>query len=469
LTWERSHRRIEAGTEPAPTSTSQWPLFLSFQISLRPRWRSVVFGLMVALSAGYFGAKVVRTALVATLGEFVDRARLQRAISMDPSDPELHHRLGMLLSDSVAEGDRKAGLEHLRRAIDLEPQAARYWSDLASACELSGDISCATESVEQAVKLSPMTPQIRWVAANTLLRAGRTDEAMAEFRRLLELDPSYAPATFHVCLGALEDPQLVLHKVMPAGTDPRVKLDYLNFLIANGLTDQARKVWSALVASGKPFQLSLAKPYLDQLFASGRFDDAHNAWLDLERLGIVPGLTAGPEGNLVYNGDFEHTPLGIGFDWRIQGGPYLALDFSDATAHKGKYCLRIDFTVSRNEEYTLLYELVPVASSLAYRLTADVRSQDITSDSGPRLRVVDPIRPHELDIMGEPAVGTSAWHLISLEFSTGPDTKIVQLSVTRPRSRTFPMEITGSFWLDTVVLRPAALADTKPCVESGCR
>ncbi len=50
----------------------------------------------------------------------------------------------------------------------------------------------------------------------------------------------------------------------------------------------------------------------------------------------------------------------------------------------------MEFTVSRNDQYVPLYELVPVAPNQVYLLTAYVRSQDITSDSGPRLQVQDP-------------------------------------------------------------------------------
>ena len=99
------------------------------------------------------------------------------------------------------------------------------------------------EGVEQAVKLSPRTPQLHWVAANTFLRLGRWDASMAEFRRLLELDPTYGPATFHLCLGTFRDPQLILKKVLPADKDPRLKLAYLDFLSTNELTDFAHQVW----------------------------------------------------------------------------------------------------------------------------------------------------------------------------------------------------------------------------------
>jgi hypothetical protein len=318
---------------------------------------------------------------------------------------------------------------------------------------LAGNTTCATQGVEQAVKLSPMTPQLHWVAANTFLRAGQGDAAMAEFRRLLELDPAYGPATFHVCLGSLGDPQLILRKVLPPGKDPRLKLAYLNFLSTNELADLAHQVWIQTVEAGAPFPLLWATPYIEHLLELGRVEEAQGAWGDLERLGVVSNPATDEEGNLVFNGDFEQTPLNVGLDWRSRLGPYIALDFSDAAAHSGKRCLRMDFTVSRNEEYMPLYQLVPVASNQAYLLTAYVRSQEITSDSGPRLQVLDTVHPRGPNVVSETTVGTTPWHQISLRFCAGPETKLVSLSVIRVRSRTFPTEITGSFWLDSVVLK----------------
>jgi tetratricopeptide (TPR) repeat protein len=437
--------------------------FRNLEIALQPRWRSWIFFLVVSLGAVLLGGAALRTAFIAMLGESVQEETLQRAVALDPANPELHHRLGMVLCDSFGEADRIEGLKHLRRATELNPLAARYWSDLGWVCEVSDDTACATQAVERAVTLSPMTPQLHWVAANTLLRTGQRDAAMAEFRRLLELDPTYAPATFHICLGSLGDPQLILQRVLPPGRDPRLKLAYLNFLITNGLADQAHQVWVDTVAAGIPFPLSLASPYIDNLLELGRGQEAQSAWQDLERLGVVSKPTTDEGGNLVFNGDFEQTPVNAGLDWRNQPGPSIALDFSDPAAHTGKLCFRLDFTVSRNEEYKPLYQLVPVASDQAYLLTAYVRSQDITSDSGPRLQVLDPVHSRGPQVVSETTVGTTPWHQISLKFCAGPDTKIVRLSLIRERGRTFPTEITGTFWLDTVVLKALGPANERAC------
>ncbi len=466
MTQEQSQRHPWTGAESALSYASPWTRFRTLELALQPWWRSWVFLLVVALSVVFLGGEALRTAFVEILGESVEAGTLQRAVRLDPANPALHHRLGMVLSDSLAEADRIEGLKHLRLATELDPYVGQDWSDLAWVCELAGDTACATKGAEQAVKRSPMTPQLHWVAANTFLRAGQKDAAMAEFRRLLQMDSTYAPATFHLCLGSLGDPQLILQRVLPPGKDPGLKMAYLDFLSANELLDLAHQVWVQTVEVGTPIPLLMASPYIEHLLELGRVEEAQSAWRDLEKLGVVSHPATNKEGNLVFNGDFEQTPLNAGLDWRERGGPYIAFDFSDEAAYTGKRCLRIEFTASRNEEYLPVYQLVPLSPSQSYVLTAYVRSQDITSDSGPRLKVQDTVHPGGPNVVSETTVGTTPWHQISLKFCTGPDTKLVQLSVMRVRGRTFPTEITGSFWLDTVVLKALGPASEGACKAS---
>jgi tetratricopeptide (TPR) repeat protein len=422
----------------------------------------VVF-LSVVLGVVFIGAAVLRAAYIDFLAESTDQRTLEKALALEPPSPEIHHRLGIILTDSLTEVDRAEGLKQLRRATELNPYQARYWSDLAWVCELGDDMICATHAVKQAVTLSPMTPQLHWVAGNTLLRAGQNDAALAEFHRLLELDPAYAPATFHLCLGSLGNPQLILQKVVPKGNGPEIKLEYLNFLTTNELGDQAQQVWQQVVADGTRFPLSAATPYIDHLLEIGQVDEARSAWGDLEKLGVVRAPETDNKSNLVFNGNFEQIPLNTGFDWRYSAGQNIALDFSDPTPQSGKSCLRIEFPVSRNDQFVPVFQYVPVAQNQAYLLSAFVRSQDITSDSGPRLLVQDPAHASVPNVVSETTVGSTPWHQIRLSFCTGAVTKLVQISVVRIRGRTFPTEISGSFWLDSVVLKSTGPASTGAC------
>ena len=95
--------------------------FRTFELALQPRWRSWVFFLVVGVGAVFLGGEALRAAFVAMLGESVEVGTLQRAVALDPANPELHHRLGMVLCDSLGEADRTEGLKHLRRATELNP------------------------------------------------------------------------------------------------------------------------------------------------------------------------------------------------------------------------------------------------------------------------------------------------------------------------------------------------------------
>jgi len=307
-------------------------------------------------------------------------------------------------------------------------------------------------------------PLYRWHAAQSYLRAKRLDESVAQFRRLLDLDPSYAAGIWD-SLRALQPPDAIYQEmfVAPAPhaahaaqadrSDSQLAMSYIDFLSAQDEDAAAYRLWKRAVADAGPFRFSGVQPYLERLNERGLIEWAAGVWQDLERLGIVKKPVADESDNLVFNGGFEQFPLNAGFDWRWSGQlAYLAIDFSAPAAYRGAHCLRIDFAVSRNNEYEPVYQIVPVLPNHTYRLQAYVRSEDITSDTGPALRVTDTKQPGFRDAVTDTTVGTTPWHPVGLYFSSGPKTHAVRLSVWRPRGRTFPPEITGTFWLDAVTV-----------------
>ncbi|HKS97064.1 MAG TPA: hypothetical protein VJV74_13150, partial [Terriglobia bacterium] len=208
-----------------------------------------------------------------------------------------------------------------------------------------------------------------------------------------------------------------------------------------------------------PFPFADVQDYLARLLIQSRYQDAWGVWKDLLRLGIVPRPQGDEPDNLVFNGSFEATPLNAGFDWHFAEVPFLSLDFSAPQAYRGARCLRLEFA-SRNDLFQPVYEFVPVTPGQPYVLTGYVRSDNITSDTGPELRVFDPAHPENLDASTETTVGTTPWHPVSVNFRPGPDTRFVMLAVRRSRSRTFPTEISGSFWVDAISIKPAGSATT---------
>ena len=438
---------------------------LVIESPLRSRLKAAAFLLVIGFSSLLLAGESVRIALATRIGESKNVVQMRKAVSLDSANPDLHFRLGMAETFDLEGSDPAEGIQQLQRATELSPHRPRYWVALASACEFEGRKNCASHATARVLALSPMTPRVHWGAANYYLWAGDQATALSQFQRLLELDPGYAGATFRVCLGATGSPEIVARNVLPPAASPELKLDYVNFLATHGDEDFAYHVWKEIVESKSPLKFLLTDPYLEHLIASRRYQESTSVWRDLEHRGIVGGADDHDPGNLIFNGGFEQAPLNAGFDWRYQQDPYVAVDFNDRQAYKGRYCLRLDFTDVENHQDEPVYQLVPVAANQAYMLTAHVRSTNMTSDSCPRLRVIDPACPACLSASSSPVVGTTGWHKIILKFQTGPQTRLVRLSVWRPRSLNYPTEIIGTLWLDKVSLRSIAA----PFADQGTR
>ena len=410
--------------------------------------------LLVAIPGVLLGFHAVRIAMAARLAKRLDVASLRRAIALDPGNAAYPYQLGLVYAYSPGPASLPNSIRYLEKATQLNPRKAQYWSDLAEVCDTTGDAACSNQAVERALKLSPNTPRFEWKAANHFIQEGRADEAFAHFRRLLALDAAYAQPVFRVCLRVTGSPQAVYQHVFSTGPQPRPQLAFLDFVSAQGDIDFAQRLWKQISSEGVTYKFADAKPYVQSLFASGHLRQAAAVWRQLEGAGVIPGSAGDGSENLVYNGRFAHTPLGAGFGWQARNVPYVETDFHDPSAFRGSRCLRVDYAAGRNLESEPVYELVPVVPGRAYRLSAEVRSDGITSASGPRLRVTDPDCAACLNVATIGTVGTTAWHAVAVDFTTGTDTRVVRLSVWRARCRTFPMEISGSFWLDDVSITP---------------
>jgi len=371
-----------------------------------------------------------------------------RLLHFDSGNPRIEYRLGRLYEDT----NPMEGITHLRRAAKLSRFNPHYLSHLASACESNGETRCADEAWQHLAMLCPSVPLYRWRAGESYLRTKQLDASLAQFRRLLDLDPEYAPQIWYALLGG-QRPHDIFQELLANRTDSKIKVEYAKFLSDQGNDNDAYRVWRQLAATSDPVNFATVKPYLERLITLDRIDEAESVWLDLKRMGALSASEADKNGGLIFNGDFEQTPLNAGFDWRQSDQTtYLYVDFSAPGAYHGGRCLRVDFTVNRNEAYEPAYQIVPVLPNRAYKLEAYVRSEDITSDTGPYLRVSDTQQHRSENALSDTTVGTTSWHPVRLNFSTGPEAQTVRLSIWRPRGRTFPTEISGTFWVDSVSL-----------------
>ena len=435
--------------------------------SFSNRSKTAIFLVVVGVSSLILAVESVRILVATRISESKDIVQLRRAVDLDPANPELHYQLGTAEMASFESPDPAEGVRQLQRATELSPRQRRYWRALASACQVEGDKLCAIRAISRSLALSPMTPNIHWEAANYYLWANDQEKAIGQFRRLLELNTTHAAQIFQACLRVTGNPEIVYREVLPPGAGPGLKLRYVDFLAGHGHEDFAFSVWKQTVASRVQFNFSLAESYLNHLITSRQYQQAAEVWVDMEQRGIVKQSAGHDPSNIIFNGGFEQLPLDAGFDWRSQQMPYVDIDFRDGHPHHGTHCLRLDFTDVENHEDEPVYQIVPVKPGQDYTLTCYVRSANISSGSGPMLRVTDPDCPSCLSKSSDPVLGTTAWHEISLSFQTGPQTGLVRVSVWRPRSLDYPTGILGTLWLDEVSMRAINRDSDQPTERTG--
>jgi len=381
---------------------------------------------------------------------------LRRAIVWEPGNARYRAELSEALQNSPLGGDVAEAVHLAEEATQLSPRDARAWAVLGSAYEAAGKIADARRAFEQAVRCFPLSPHLNWQLGNFLLRADDPAGALDALRISVAGSAALRWPAFEAAWRAEEDPAEILARMIPPR--PKILLEYLNYLAEKRRMDAARAIWLRLIEAGFPFEPQAALPYLENLRVQQREQELVAVWDFLAQR--FPGQIAprDPGGNRVTNGGFEFAAFNGGLDWRISPleGAEAAIVSENTSA--GAHCLRISFSGTRNLNYSDVVQFVPVEPDTRYRLTAQVRAQEISSDSGVRFLLRDAGDLSQQFGESSAILGTLPWSEVRLEFRTGHATRLLDLRVVRPASRKFYGNIAGTLWLDEV--RIEAVADS---------
>jgi len=119
---------------------------------------------------------------------------------------------------------------------------------------------------------------------------------------------------------------------------------------------------------------------------------------------------------------------------------------------EGARAVRIEFDGTRNVDYGNLLQYVLVRPNTPYRFSGHMRTDAITTDSGPRFQVFNAYEPGKEFAATENVVGTSEWREQKVEFKTAGDTRLLVVRIARPTSRKLDNKIAGTVWIDDVRL-----------------
>jgi tetratricopeptide (TPR) repeat protein len=417
------------------------------QIELQSPLRRFGFVGACLIVVGLYLPFAGRAYLAAHLSAKADLPDMQRAIRLEPSNAEYHSLLGRYLALSGASLD--AAISDFQTAVHLNPYESRYWLDLASAYHVAGRIDEQTQSVEQAVEADPTTPNVAWAAANIFLVQGNVGKALPYFRTVLGNDPDAVEWTLQICWRATGDANQIFDQALPRRTD--LYLSFLRLLVSKQEVVAAENAWEHLIGLRQAFPPKLAFPYFQLLIAKQEVAAAKTAWQQLAQVDqeIQPYLPS--RENLIVNGGFEEDLLNGGFDWWYESNPHAALAIDTDLFYGGTRSLSVTFD-GRNAPEAGIAQFIPVKPDTDYEFSAESRTQDIDSASGPRFAIADAYTDFSY-VLTDDLLGTNPWHKQHARFHTGPTANLLFLKVIRQPAA--PL-IRGKLWIDDVRLAEAS-------------
>jgi predicted O-linked N-acetylglucosamine transferase (SPINDLY family) len=152
----------------------------------------------------------------------------RKVLEVAPKHAQALSQLGLL---EQATG-RASGLERVKDAVNLSPEASRLWFNYAKALQAANEAKKAEAAYKKTVSLEPDFYDGRLALANLLKRLDRTGEAVPHFEHAAKVQPGSAHA--HLALGtALNDVRLYdralkalesAYKLVPGSADVNMQL-----------------------------------------------------------------------------------------------------------------------------------------------------------------------------------------------------------------------------------------------------
>ncbi len=135
---------------------------------------------------------VIRSFRAATNGDAEKQlAILRKLVALYPADETAHMRLG---NHHVIEQQFEQAVEHFGRAIELNGQYAPAYNMLGYAHRGLDDFNSAQEAFKRYIELVPDEPNPYDSYAELLMEAGDYEASIANYRKSLDIDPSFYPS-----------------------------------------------------------------------------------------------------------------------------------------------------------------------------------------------------------------------------------------------------------------------------------
>jgi hypothetical protein len=313
--------------------------------------------------------------------------------------------------------------------VNADPANPLVWSTYAEVLSVHGEARKAEFAFDQAVSLGPSMAPVLMRAANYDFTHGRRDQGYLLSARIL----SQTSAFDEILFSYLQRPDVaadtLLGTAIPAA--PRPARSWLAWLRAHGPDQDIAATWTWMKGNRLLDERS-AGEVAWTLWNRASYGTAYTLWSDW--LGTT---------QLLANTRFDSAPHETPFDWMLGSGPAVAV----TRAHG----LDVRFLGTENLAFSGVrqFTVVPLGR---YRFSAEVESQNLTTDQRPFFRIFDPRNPALLSVESGSVESTAARSSITVEFAVTRPTEALAIQLERRPSQKFDNRISGTLHIDQVLL-----------------
>jgi tetratricopeptide (TPR) repeat protein len=386
-------------------------------------------------------------------------AGISRATRLEPADPDNWYALGRFWQFNLENSDSERAIAAYRRALELNPQYAAVWLDLASSYETLGRTAEAAGAFESARRVYPLSAQVAWSYGNFLLRQGDLDAAFAEIRRAVVADPRRGAEAFSVCSRVEPDLEKLLDRIIPPSRD--VYLDVIHVLTDANEPSKALQVWDRLVALDPQLQLRSIHQLIDLLRRNHQTEEASRVWAQAAAFAGYAGLD--PPNSVLWDGGFETGETGFDYAWTFSPNAHgVTIGPQSQEKHSGSEALRVTFDGHSNPNFQDVCHSVPLQAVTSYQFSAWVRARDLSSDQGLHF-VLSGLGGSTASppLITKDMLGSFDWQQVTGEWTKPEGALEAQVCLARFPSDQPDNKIRGTLWLDDVSLTPKAV-ETSP-------
>jgi tetratricopeptide (TPR) repeat protein len=392
-----------------------------------------------------------------SLGNAEEKGLLS-AIRHDSGNAAYHFLLGRYYLTNINSPDNAKAIDHYHESIRMSPLQAGAWIDLSKAYRANGQLAASEESFERAVKLSPNNADLMWEAGTYWLINNRTDKAVAALKRFILLVPERQNDVYDLCWRLQLANSSILQNLLPDSFEYRSR--YLSYLIGTHHVTEAQESWKTMDMQNLDKDLFIQ--YVNFLIANNLYDEAWTIWEEIT--GKIEGMGKYDETTMAWNPGFELEILNGGFDWSISETEGVNVFIDDSIRMSGNRSIGVSFDGRHNPDIIIARQVVKVKPSSQYSLRGYVKTDSLTTTNGIFLNVLGH-NCSSLNKRSEVLTGSNFWKELSVDFDTPADCKAVILAVRREKSNKFDNKIEGTAWIDGMTLKPQGILQTSNSVK----